>query len=174
MLDEVIYIRVSIASTLFQCCLSPSSVPVNYFISCKMKWCCPCSLQFGRVCLYNTQPSVVPIFLPWQNQQEGPLFSGFTSKITLKLKYWDPDESSVWSCSLHCSEVSSFFSKMGCFFFFFTFPTVGGRLTSSERTFIKRTHESAADTFKDVVKHPTPTGLFGCFFFFETQHNENE
>lgn len=37
-------------------------------------------------------------------------------------------------------------------FIFFYFPTVGGRLTSSERTFIKRTHESAADTFKDVVK----------------------
>lgn len=27
-----------------------------------MKWCCPCSLHFGRVCLYNTQPSVVTIF----------------------------------------------------------------------------------------------------------------
>lgn len=53
----------AIPSTLFQCCLSPSSVPVTYFINCKMKWCCPCSLHFWRVCLYNTQPSVEDHFL---------------------------------------------------------------------------------------------------------------
>lgn len=173
MLDEVIYLRVSTASNsqhivskLFESQFSPSKLLYKLY-----KWndAAPALFTLGEFA-FTTHTSVSCahfFFLPWQNQQEGPLFSGFTSKITLTLKYWDPDESSVWGCFFNCSEMSRFISKMGWgWFFFFFFPTVGGRLTSSERTFIKRTHESAAYTFKDVVKHPTPTGLFRCFFFF--------